>query len=75
VAVLHDLQDVTSLVARHGGETPVVEDEQIDARQTFEEPRVSAVAACERERIEEARQTLTEDGVIIPADLMAERAR
>jgi hypothetical protein len=36
---------------------------------------VSAVAACERERIEEARQTLTEDGVIIPADLMAERAR
>ena len=72
--ILHDLQEVAPLLGGHGSKSPVVEDQKFDARQALEEPRVMAVAACQRERIEEPRLALIEDGAVIPTGLVAERA-
>src|SRR3954447_13910201 len=58
----------------HGSKSPVVEDQKFDARQALEEPRVMAVAACQRERIEESWQALIENRAVIPTGLVAERA-
>ncbi len=57
-----------------GGEFPIVEDQEFDASQALEEPRVMAVAAGKREHIEESRQALIKDGAIIPTGLVAEGA-
>ena len=74
VPILDDLQEVAALLGGHGSESPIVEDQKLDARQAFEEPSVMAVAACKRERIEEPRHALIEDGAVIPTGLVAERA-
>ena len=74
VPILHDLQEVAPLLGGYGSKSPIVEDEKLDASQALEEPSVMAVAACKRERIEEPRQALIEDGAVIPTGLVAERA-
>jgi len=73
VPIFHDLQEVAPLFGGHGGQAPIVEDEKLDARQAFEEPSVVAIAACKRERIEQPRQALIEDRMVVPTGLMAER--
>ena len=55
VPILHDLQEVAPLLGGDGSKSPVVEDQKFDARQAFEEPGVMAVAAREREHIEQSR--------------------
>jgi hypothetical protein len=60
VPILHDLQEVAALLSDHGGKSPIVEDQKLDASQALEEPSVMAVAACKRERIEGSRQALIE---------------
>jgi hypothetical protein len=45
VPILHDLQEVAPLLGGHGRESPVVEDQKLDASQALEEPSVVAVAA------------------------------
>ena len=57
-----------------GAKSPVVEDQKLDASQALEQPRVMAVAACQRERIEESWQALIENRSVIPTGLVAERA-
>ena len=74
VPILHDLQEVAPLLGGHGRKSPVVEDQQLDARQAFEQPGVMAVAAGKRERIEQPRQALIEDRAIVPTGLVTERA-
>ena len=74
VLILHDLQEVAPLLGGHRSESPIVEDQKLDARQAFKEPSMMAVAACQRERIEEPRQALIEDRAVVPTSLMAERA-
>jgi hypothetical protein len=74
VAILHDLQEIAPLLGGHGSKSPIVEDQKLDASQALEEPSVMAVAACQREHIEEPRQALIENRAIIPTGLVAERA-
>ena len=74
VPILHDLQEVAPLLGGYGSKSPIVEDEKLDASQALEEPSVMAVAACKRERIEEPRRALIEDGAVIPTGFVAERA-
>jgi len=54
VAIIEDLEEVAALLRRQRGEAPVVEDEQIDAREGLEQPDVAAVAAGECEHLEQA---------------------
>jgi hypothetical protein len=72
--ILHDLQEVAPLLGGHGSKSPVVEDQKFDARQALEEPWVMAVAACQRERIEQSWQALIENRSVIPTGLVTERA-
>ncbi len=51
-----------------------VEDEELDAPQRTHEPRIAAVAAGERQVGEEARNALVEDGEVVAACFVAERA-
>jgi hypothetical protein len=43
VAIVDDFEEITTLVAGERGETPVVEDEQVDPRQHLEEPCVASL--------------------------------
>ena len=54
VAILHDLQHVAALIDEHRLQSPVVEDEQLDAGEHLEKPGMLTITACECERIEEA---------------------
>jgi hypothetical protein len=74
MAVVDDLEEVAALLAGQRGESPVVEDEELDARQRLEEASVASVAACERQRFEQPGQAMIEDGAIVAAGLVAERA-
>ena len=56
------------------GKPPVVEDEELDPRDGLEQPGVAAIAACERERIEQAGGAMVEHGAIVAAGLVAECA-
>jgi len=44
-------EEVAPLLGGHGSESPIIEDQKLDARQALEEPSVMAVAACKRERL------------------------
>ena len=71
MAVVDDLQKVARLLAGERGKAPVVEDQQIGAWQVLEEPRIAAVTAGERQRIEQPGHAMIEDGA---QALVAERA-
>ena len=72
--IVDDLQEVAPLLGGERGEAPVVEDQQLDARQALEEPCMAAVTACQRQRIEQPWHAMIEDGAIVAAGLVAERA-
>ena len=74
VPIVDDLQEVAPLIGRQRGEAPVVEDQQIDAREGLEQPCMPAVAACERQRIEQPWHAMIEHRAIVAAGLVAERA-
>ena len=52
VPILDNLKDVATLLGRQRGEAPIVQDQQLDARQALDEPRMTPVAACECQGIE-----------------------
>src|ERR1700712_3102325 len=63
-------------MTRGGGERlqpPIVEDEQVDATEIAQDPRMAAVAARQREILEQPGCALVEDGSIVTAGFMAER--
>jgi hypothetical protein len=47
MAVVEDLQEIAPLVGREWGEAPVIEDQELDARERPEEPAVAAITARE----------------------------
>jgi len=61
------------LLGEHRRESPVVEDEELDASEALEKARMLTVAACERQCIEEPWQTPIDDRSVIAASLVAER--
>ena len=72
VPIVEDLQEVAALIGRRVGEPPVVKDQELDAREGLKQARVPTVTACKRERIEQPRQAVIEDGAIVAAGLVAE---
>src|SRR5262245_38262931 len=58
VAVLHDLEQVAPPLGGHRREAPIIEDEEVDAGEALEQPLVASVPACQRQGIEQPRQTL-----------------
>ena len=55
MAIFDDLEQIAALGGAEDGQAPVVENEQLDASERLQEPTVTAVAAGERERFEQAR--------------------
>src|SRR2546425_9886305 len=57
VAVLEDLEQVPALLVGHGGQPPVVDQQDVDAGELAEEPDVGAIGARQREVVKEPRGT------------------
>lgn len=55
-------------------QAPVIENEQLDAAEGSLQTCITTVASGERQIGEQAWDTLIENGPVIPAGLMAERA-
>ena len=73
MAVVENLQQIASLFSRCIGKSPVVENEEFDPSDGLEQPGVAAIAACEGERIEQARDAMIEHRAIVATGLVAER--
>jgi hypothetical protein len=74
MAVIDDLEEIATLLAGERGEPPIVEDEEIDARERLEQSSIASVAAGEREGLEQSWKAMIEDGTIVAASLVAEGA-
>ena len=74
MSVVEDFQQVAAFGAGQHGQSPVVEDENLDATEALQEAAVSPVAAREGQRLEETRDPVVEDGMVVAAGLVAERA-
>lgn len=70
--ILDNLKDVATLLGGKRGEAPIVQDQQLDARQALEQPGMTAVTACECEGIEQPWHAMVEDGAVVAAGLVAE---
>jgi hypothetical protein len=67
VAIIDDLEEVASLIGGQTGEPPIVEDEQFDAGDGFEQACMAAVAAREGERVEQPWHPVIEHRAIVSA--------
>jgi len=73
VPVFHDLQEIAALLREHRRKSPIIKDEKLNARERLKQAGVTAIAACQSERIEEAWQPAIADRSVVTASLMAER--
>ena len=73
VAILEDFEEIAPFLILDGGETPVIEDEAIEAGQLGEQADVGAIGAGQREVVEEARGAPIVGAVALAAGLMGER--
>src|SRR5882757_4203266 len=74
MAVVDDLKEITTLVGGEWSQSPVVEDEEFDPRQRLEQACMASVAAGQRQGLEQPRHAMVEDGTIVAACLVAQRA-
>src|ERR1700686_5653688 len=74
VAIIKDLQKVAPFGRIENRKAPVVEYQELNAAEGFEHAAISAVAASEGERLEQARDAMILDRTIIAAGLVAEGA-
>lgn len=74
IAVLEDFQQIVTGLIFERLQAPIIKDQQLNAAELAREPRVAAIAAGERQIGEQARHTLIEDGAIVAAGFVAERA-
>ena len=74
VAFFEDFEQVVAGGGIERFEAPIVEDEQLDAAERPHEAGIAAVAAGEREIGEQLGNALVEDGAVVAAGLVAERA-
>ncbi|SRR6266852_4972283 len=72
MAVIDDLEEITTLLAGERDEPPIVEDEELDARERLEQASIASVAAGEREVGEQLGKALVEDGSIVATGFVAE---
>ena len=53
MSIVDDLEEVAALIRCQVGEAPVIEDQQLDARDGLEQACKPAVTACQRQGIEQ----------------------
>lgn len=73
VAILEYFEEIVAGLVVERLQTPIVEDQQMDAGERALQTRIAAVASCEREIGEQTRDTLVEDGAVVTAGLVADR--
>ena len=74
VSIRDNFHQVTPLAGIEPVRAPIVQNEQIGLDQAAEQPGEAAVAMGELQFGEEARQAFVDDGEVVPAGLLAERA-
>ena len=74
MAIIEDLQKVAPLGRIEYRQAPVIEDEELNAPDGFEQPAIAAVAASEGERLEEARDAIILNRTIVAAGFVTQRA-
>jgi hypothetical protein len=74
VAIIKDLQKVAPFGRIENRKAPVIEDQELNAADGFEQAAISAIAAGKGERLEQARHAMILDRTIVTAGLVAEGA-
>src|SRR5665647_387936 len=74
VAIIQDLQKVAPFGRIENRKAPVIEDQELNAADGFEQAAISAVAASQGERLEQARDAVILDRTIVAAGFVAEGA-
>jgi hypothetical protein len=74
VPFFENLQEIVSGLGVERLESPVVEDEELDAAERAGDAGIAAIAAGERQLAEQLGDALIEDGAIVAAGLVAKRA-
>lgn len=74
VAFFEDFEEIMPCGGIERFETPVVKDKELHGAERPQEPGIAAVAACQREIGEELGNALIENGSVIAAGAVAERA-
>ena len=74
IAVVEDLQQVLALRVLEPDEAPVIEDEDIDAREARQHGRVRAIAMREREFRKETRNASVDHALALAAGLLSQGA-
>ena len=74
MAIIEDLEKIAPFGRGENRQAPIVEDEELNAPDGFEQAAIAAVAACEGERLEQARDAMVLDRTIVAAGLVAEGA-
>jgi hypothetical protein len=74
VAIIKDLQKVAPFGRIENRKAPVVEDQELNAAEGFEQAAISAVAASEGERFKQARDAMILHRAIVAAGFVAEGA-
>jgi hypothetical protein len=72
VAIIKDLQKVAAFGWIENRQTPIIENEELNAPEGFEQATIAAVAASKSERLEQARDAMILDRTIVAAGLVAE---
>lgn len=73
-AIFEDFEEIPAILIAEGAEAPVIEHEDVDAREAREEPDVAAVGVREGEFFAEPRDAPVERAIALPAGLLRERA-
>ena len=73
VSVLEEFEEVAAMVGVEGGESEVVEDDEVELGEGGEELGIGAVAAGDGDVVEQARESQVQRGESVAARLMGER--
>jgi len=74
MAIIKELEKVAPFGWIENRQAPVVEDEELNATDGFEQAAIAAIASSEGERLEEARDAMILDRTIVAASFVTEGA-
>src|SRR5487761_2282360 len=74
MTIIEDLQKIAPFGWIENRQSPVVEDEELNTADGFEQAAIAAIAPSEGERLEQARDTVILDRTIVASSLVAEGA-
>src|ERR1700730_3495193 len=74
VAIIKDLQKVAPFGRIENRKAPVIEDQELNPAEGFEQAAIAAVAARESKRLEQAWEAMILDRTIVATSLVAEGA-